>query len=429
MKIALVSEHASPLVAVGGVDSGGQNVYVAHVARQLQRAGHQVDVFTRRDRALLPPISLNEGVRVVHVPAGPPMQLPKEMVLPHMPAFTEFLVDFCRKETPAYDVVHANFFMSGMAALEVKDALRLPLVMTFHGLGRVRRAHQGVNDGFADERIAIEDRLVRRADCLVAESPADEADLIEQYHADPSRIALVAAGFDPDLFFPGDRAEARTRLGWPRDEFAVLQAARLVPRKGIDDLVRAVGILQARHGVKAHLYLAGGDAETPNEIATPEIGRLRGVAHRCGIEERVTFVGRRNPVQLRELYRAANVFATTPWYEAFGMTTVEAMACATPVIGSDTGGLRHTVRHGETGWLVPPRDATAIAERLLQLHADPQRARAMGEAGRVRAQTYFTWRRIGLELEDLYARVAKLGGLRRAGAADNSHDGAMRAFG
>ncbi|WP_156773861.1 glycosyltransferase, partial [Paraburkholderia tropica] len=143
MKIALVSEHASPLALAGGVDTGGQNIYVAHVARQLQRAGHEVDVFTRRDRALLPPISDMDGVRVIHVPAGPPMQLPKEQLLPHMAEFARFLERFCSRETRPYDIIHANFFMSGLAALAVKDALRVPLVMTFHALGRVRRLHQG----------------------------------------------------------------------------------------------------------------------------------------------------------------------------------------------------------------------------------------------------------------------------------------------
>ncbi|MCP3725579.1 glycosyltransferase [Paraburkholderia sp. CNPSo 3272] len=406
MKIALVSEHASPLAVAGGVDTGGQNIYVAHVARQLQRAGHQVDVFTRRDRALLPPVLDMDGVRVIHVPAGPPMQMPKELLLPHMPRFAEFLVNFCRAERRPYDVIHANFFMSGLAALAVKDALHVPLVMTFHALGRVRRLHQGASDGFPDERFAIEDELVRRADCIVAECPADHADLVEHYRADPARIAVIACGFDPDEFSPVDRRQARRRLGWSASEFCVLQLGRLVERKGIDNVVRGVAALEARHGVKARLYVVGGDAQTPNEIATPEIARLRGIAHRCGIEPRVTFVGRRDRSQLRDFYSAADVFVTTPWYEPFGITPVEAMACATPVIGADVGGIRHSVRHGETGWHVPPRDPQALAERLLAIHGDPAQARAMGEAGRRRAQAYFTWRQIGLELEDVYAQLA-----------------------
>ncbi|TDV37844.1 glycosyltransferase involved in cell wall biosynthesis [Paraburkholderia caballeronis] len=406
MKIALVSEHASPLAVAGGVDTGGQNVYVAHVARQLLRAGHQVDVFTRRDRALLPLVSDMDGVRVIHVPAGPPMQLPKERLLPYMPAFAEFLVGFCRKERRPYDVIHANFFMSGLAALKVKDTLKVPLVMTFHALGRVRRLHQGADDGFPDERFAIEDELVRRADRVIAECPADESDLVELYRADPARISLVACGFDPGEFHPVARHDARDALGWPRDAFIVLQLGRLVPRKGIDNVVAGIGALRRRYGTRAQLYVVGGDAETPNEIATPEIARLRGVAHRGGIDDQVTFVGRRDRALLRYYYSAADVFVTTPWYEPFGITPVEAMACATPVIGSDVGGIRHTVRHGETGFLVPPRDPDALAQRLEHLSRDPARAQQMGEAGRARANAHFTWRGIARELEDVYLQLA-----------------------
>ena len=406
MKIALVSEHASPLAVAGGVDTGGQNVYVAHVARQLHRAGHEVDVFTRRDRALLPLVSDMDGVRVIHVPAGPPMQLPKERLLPYMPAFADFLVGFCRKERRPYDVIHANFFMSGLAALKVKDTLKVPLVMTFHALGRVRRLHQGASDGFPDERFAIEDELVRRSDRVIAECPADEADLVELYGADSTRISVVACGFDPGEFHPVPRDEARDALGWSRDAFTVLQLGRLVPRKGIDNVVAGVAALRQRYDSRAQLYVVGGDAETPNEIATPEIARLRGVAHRCGIDDQVTFVGRRDRALLHYYYSAADVFVTTPWYEPFGITPVEAMACATPVIGADVGGIRHTVRDGETGFLVPPRDPEALAARLEALRADPGRARAMGEAGRQRANAHFTWRGIARQLEDVYLQLA-----------------------
>ncbi|MCP3727720.1 glycosyltransferase [Paraburkholderia sp. CNPSo 3272] len=408
MKIALVSEHASPLALAGGVDTGGQNIYVANVARELHRAGHEVDVFTRRDGALLPTVSHMDGVRVIHVPAGPPRQLPKEQLLPHMAEFGQFLVQFCRDERRSYDVIHANFFMSGLAALAVKDALRVPLVMTFHALGRVRRLHQGANDGFPDERFAIEDELVRRSDCIVAECPADKADLIEHYQANASRIDIVACGFDPDEFAPVDRLLARRRLHWPTDEFCVLQLGRLVQRKGIDNVVRAVAELETQHGVNAWLYIVGGDAHTPNEIATPEIARLRGLARDCGIAPRVIFAGRRERSQLRDFYSAADVFVTTPWYEPFGITPLEAMACATPVIGADVGGIRHSVLHGETGWLVPPRDPEALADRLLAVHGDPAHARAMGEAGYARVHAHFTWKQIGVELERVYAQVAGL---------------------
>jgi glycosyltransferase involved in cell wall biosynthesis len=408
MKIALISEHASPLAVAGGVDSGGQNIYVANVARQLVEMGHQVDVFTRRDRALLPLISDMDGARVIHVPAGPPKQLPKEQLLPFMDEFAAFLIQFFRRESEPYHVMHANFFMSGLAAMKVKSALGVPLVTTFHALGRVRRIHQGANDGFPDERFAIEDELVARSDIVVAECPQDKSDLVEHYRADPSRIQIVPCGFDADEFQPMERAAAREALGWHQDEFTVLQLGRLVQRKGIDNVVRSVSILKQAFRAPARLYIVGGNSDLPNEIATPEIARLRGVASECGVAEQTTFVGRRGRAQLRYFYCAADVFVTTPWYEPFGITPIEAMACGTPVIGADVGGIRYSVADGLTGFLVPPRDPSALAARLDQLRRNPALGRRMGEAGLARAQAEFTWRGVGESLAQIYARAACL---------------------
>jgi glycosyltransferase involved in cell wall biosynthesis len=406
MKVALISEHASPLAPAGGVDSGGQNIYVAHVARQLIRLGHRVDVFTRQDRSLLPQISKMDGVRVIHVPAGPPTQIPKEYLLPHMDAFAQFLIGFMRHERVPYDVIHANFFMSGFAGLRAKQALRIPLVITFHALGRVRRIHQGADDGFPDARFDIEDTLVQQSDSIIAECPQDKSDLLSLYRADPARIDVVPCGFDADEFNPVDRDVARDALGWPRDRFAVLQLGRMVPRKGIDTVVRGIGALKDRHGDDAHLYVVGGNSDAPNRIATPEIGRLSDIASECGVAEHTTFVGRRGRAQLRFFYSAADVFVTTPWYEPFGITPLEAMACGTPVIGADVGGIRYSVKDGETGLLVPPRDPVALADRLHALKSDPALARRMGAAGMARAQTMFTWSGVARALADVYLRVA-----------------------
>ena len=408
MKIALISEHASPLAVAGGVDSGGQNIYVANVARQLVEMGHQVDVFTRRDRALLPERVDMDGARVIHVPAGPPRQLPKEQLLPYMDEFAAFLIAFFRREPQPYDVMHANFFMSGLAALQVKAALGVPLVTTFHALGRVRRIHQGADDGFPDERFAIEDELVARSDVVVAECPQDEADLLEHYRADPARIETVPCGFDAEEFRPVERAVAREALGWHQDEFIVLQLGRLVQRKGIDNVVRGVGVLKHRFDTAARLYVVGGNSDAPNEIATPEIARLRGIARECGVADETCFLGRRGRARLRYFYSAADVFVTTPWYEPFGITPVEAMACATPVIGADVGGIRYSVVDGVTGFLVPPRDPLTLAARLDRLRRDPALARRMGEAGLARARAGFTWQDVSESLAQIYARAARL---------------------
>ncbi len=416
-KIALISEHASPLASVGSTDCGGQNIYVAHLARQLGTRGYQVDVFTRRDKALLPEVvAFAPNVRVIHVTAGPPVQIPKEQLLPYMEDFGAFLADFVRRDATGYDVLHANFFMSGLAALRARHTLGIPLVMTFHALGKVRRLHQGSTDGFPDDRFAIEDTLVREADCVVAECPQDLDDLVSLYSADPARVQTVPCGFDAAEFAPVPRDAARRALGWPLHGFRVLQLGRLVPRKGIDNVIRALGCLRRDTDLDATLYVVGGNAEQPSVQATPEIGRLQEVASAEGVAERVVFTGRRGRDTLRLFYSAADVFVTTPWYEPFGITPVEAMACGAPVIGADVGGIRSTVVDGHTGFLVPPKAPAALAARLAQLAANPALARKLGEAGRRRAQAHFTWAGVARQMEAVYARVCAGAPVLQAGA-------------
>ncbi|TWG81752.1 glycosyltransferase involved in cell wall biosynthesis [Cupriavidus gilardii J11] len=406
-RIALISEHASPLAGPGSVDSGGQNIYVAQLARHLGKRGYPVDVFTRRDKGLLPEaVAMAPNVRVVHVPAGPAVHVPKEQLLPYMNAFGDWIADFMARDRVGYMVLHANFFMSGMAALRAKRTLDLPLVTTFHALGKVRRQHQGSADGFPDSRFDIETQLVRESDCVIAECPQDRHDLMRLYDADPSIIETVPCGFDGDEFSPVPRRQARQQLGWPTHEFSVLQLGRMVPRKGIDNVVRAMGELRRGFGIRARLYVVGGNSDQPSVAATPEIGRLQKIAAEEGVADAVTFVGRRGREQLRLYYSAADVFVTTPWYEPFGITPVEAMACGIPVVGSAVGGIRSTVLNGRTGYLVPPHDPRALAARLARLACDPVLADRMGQAGRRRAHAHFTWAGVAARMEAVYARLA-----------------------
>lgn len=407
-RIALVSEHASPLAPVGSVDSGGQNVYVASVARELVKHGVAVDVFTRRDNSLRPTVvETMPRLRVIHVEAGPPVQLPKESLIPYMPAFANGLSRWFGDPRLAYDCVHANFFMSAWAGLRAARPLGIPLVTTFHALGRVRRLHQGDADAFPDARFAMEDEAVRHSTRLVAECVQDQRDLLDHYDADVERIDIVPCGVDAAEFEPMDRGEARRLLGWERDAFIVLQLGRIVPRKGIETVVEAIGLLRSRHAREAHCYVVGGNSEQPSREATPEIGRLADRATELGVADLVHFVGRRGRRRLAACFSACDVFVTTPWYEPFGITPLEAMACAVPVIGSAVGGIRTTVVDGVTGFHVAPRDASDLAQRLVDLMQDPELRQAMGEAGRRRALGLYTWSHVAQQLVDVYRRACR----------------------
>jgi len=406
-KIAIVSEHASPLALAGSVDSGGQNIYVAQTARQFAAAGHQVDIFTRRDDPLLPAeVAWRPNVRVIHVPAGPARHVPKEELLPWMDDFGAFLLRHFGRQARPYDVVHANFFMSALASLPAARRHGVPLAVTFHALGRVRRLHQREADRFPDSRFQIESDIVREADCIIAECPQDRRDLLNLYDADPRRIRIVPCGYDPAEMAPMDPGMARRGLGWRDGEFRILQLGRMVPRKGVDNVIEALGLLHRRHGVSARLCVVGGNDARPDERTTPEIARLRQAAEQAGVATCVEFTGRRDRHELCRYYCASDVFVTTPWYEPFGITPVEAMACGRPVVGADTGGIRTTVRDGKTGFLVPPRDPGALAARLAQLAGDPGLCYRMGQAGARRARRLFTWEQVGRDLLAAYDRVA-----------------------
>ncbi len=404
-KIALISEHASPLAAIGSTDSGGQNVYVGQLAKQLARLGYLVDVFTRCDaEALAPVVDWLPGVRVVHVPAGPASFIPKETMLPYMEEFGRFVTRFARRQKIPYDLVHANFFMSGMVAQQLRRTLGIPFVITFHALDRVRRLNQKDADAFPDVRFAIEERLMHEADRVIAECPQDQRDMEQYYGASSTRIDIVPCGFDPDEFWPVT-LDARRQLDLDRDEFIVLQLGRMVPRKGVDNVIRSIAILQHQHHVNARLLVVGGNDELPDPVSTPELGRLMALADALEVAHLVTFTGQRQRDQLRYYYSAANVFVTTPWYEPFGITPVEAMACGTPVIGSAVGGIKTTVIDGETGYLVQPNDPAALAERLAWLHRNPHIAQRLGWAGMRRAYQHFTWRNVATHIARIYENV------------------------
>ena len=403
LRIALISEHASPLAAIGSVDAGGQNIYVLNVAKCLARAGHHVDVLTRRDDPELPAaVDVRPGMRVLHLPAGPASFVPKEGLLRHMPAFASAARELFHNSID-YDVIHANFFMSGLVGLRLKEIFGAPLAVTFHALGLVRQEHQGPDDRFPPVRVDIERCIVHKADRLIAECPQDRDDLRRLYGARTDRIATVPCGVDLDEFAPGCKAAARRELGLADDEFVILQLGRMVPRKGVDNVIRALGRIGP--DVKARLLVVGGESAEPDPRLTPEIGRLRRLAEACGVAARVTFTGQRQRHELQACYRAADVFVTTPWYEPFGITPLEAMACGTPVIGGAVGGIKHSVLDGITGFLVPPRDPETLAERLRQLHDHPWLGQAMGRSGVRRVRALFTWERVADELADVYESI------------------------
>lgn len=417
--IALISEHASPLASLGGVDGGGQNVYVGEIARNLSSRGYQVDVFTRRDSEALPPVvTWIPDVRIVHIEAGPVAAIEKEYLFDYMPEFTRKMLAFIQADGVEYELIHANFWMSAMVASDLKKMLQIPFVVTFHALGYIRKIYQGEADKFPSERIEIEKQVVKSADQIIAECPQDKDDLMMYYQASPEKITVIPCGFNPHEFYPLDRLLARMVLKLDPKEFIVLQLGRIVPRKGIDNVIHAIARLK-RTATSVRLLVVGGETDNIDTEMNHEIARLQKIANEAGVSGMVTFTGRKQRDILKYYYAAADVFITTPWYEPFGITPLESMACGTPVIGSDVGGIKYTVEDGACGFLVPPNDPDALATRVFELLHDPPMREMMRSNAIRRVNTLFTWSRVTDMMTALYERVVA-GGLIRRTADDAS---------
>jgi D-inositol-3-phosphate glycosyltransferase len=402
-KIAFISEHASPLASLGGTDAGGQNVYVGELAIQLAQKGYEIDIYTRWDNPELPVVmAYMPGVRVIHVKAGPVLQVPKEYICGYMVEFKSNMQHFMEKEKLHYHLVHANFWMSGLVAMQLKEALGLPFVITFHALGHVRKIYQKEQDKFPPERTRIEEELVQKADCIIAECPQDFDDLVNYYHANPDKIKVIPCGFNPKEFFPMNKLRSKKQLDINPDEFLILQLGRMVPRKGIDNVIKALSYLKEESRT-IRLLIVGGEAG--DQAADSEMNRLKALTSNLGLEDRVIFAGRKDRQDLREYYDAADVFVTTPWYEPFGITPLEAMACGTPVIGADVGGIKHTVVDGKTGFLVPADAPQVLAEKISLLLHHPELLQTMGRQALEHVHYSFTWKKVATQMEVVYQEI------------------------
>jgi D-inositol-3-phosphate glycosyltransferase len=398
MKISMVSEHASPLAALGGVDAGGQNVHVAALSEALARRGHAVTVYTRRDAAELPArVKVGRRLEVVHVDAGPACHVPKDELLVFMRALADGIVQDWGGRPP--DVIHGHFWMSGLAALDAArregSGCLVPVIQTFHALGTVKRRHQGAGDTSPTERRWLEPWVGRSADRIIA-TCSDEVFELTSMGIETGKVSIAPCGVDLGLFSPNGPADQRQRT------HRILSVGRLVPRKGVDLVIRALPLLGSFGFDDVELFIVGGSGDSCALHADPEVRRLLDLAGELGVSEQVTLHGQVPRGAMPGIFRSADAVVCTPWYEPFGIVPLEAMACGIPVVAAAVGGLRDTVLDRATGLHVPPRDPEAIASALALLLGDAALRAELGAAGRKRAQTRYSWDRVAAETEKAY---------------------------
>ncbi len=411
LNIAMLSYHTCPLATLGGKDTGGMNVYVRDLTIELGRMCIHVDVFTRSQDEHVPHVlhDLGYGNRVVHVPAGPEVPLPKQQLAGHIPQFVEGIKAFAAEKGIHYDLIHSHYWMSGIAAEALSDAWGgTPIVQMFHTLGEMKnRVAQSEAEKEGAYRLEGERRVMARADRIIAATPAEQAQLEWLYKADVRKVVVIPPGVDTDHFYPIPVDEARQFVGLAPDAKMLLFVGRIEPLKGLDTLIKAVACLRVKDLPEpVHLAVIGGDPDVPPEEMTAEMARVQKMCDELTVGKMVAFLGRRGQDTLPYYYSAADVLVMPSHYESFGMVALEAMACGTPVIASQVGGLAFLVQDGITGYHVADGDDDALCQKLTGLLGDSRLRHVLGRNAAEYAKDY-AWDKIARKVVEVYHEQAE----------------------
>ncbi len=409
MRIAIISYHTCPLATLGGKDTGGMNVYVRDLTRYLGSMGIRVDVFTRSQDEHVPHVlhDLGYGNRVVHIPAGPEAPLPKQELMTYLPEFVEGILEFARNKNITYDLIHSHYWLSGIAAKELKAIWNIPVIHMFHTLGAMKqRVARQPDEVEGEYRIKGEKEVIQTADRIVAATLAELAQLQWLYQADVSKIVVIPPGVDLSRFYPIPPDEAKEFIGVRPCEQVVLYVGRIEPLKGIDVLIEAIAIMRQK-GVRVCLSVIGGEPLSEPGLLNHEMARLQALREQYGLQDMVAFLGKRGQDTLPYYYSAAEAVVVPSHYESFGMVALEAMACGTPVVASQVGGLAFLVQNGVTGFTVPVDDPQALADRLIEITQDPSLRKRMGEAAAEFARNY-SWEKIAAQILKLYEETIRV---------------------
>ncbi|MBN1963628.1 MAG: glycosyltransferase [Anaerolineae bacterium] len=412
-RIAMLSVHTCPLATLGGKKTGGMNVYVRDLSRAFSQRGIKVDVFTRSQDPCAPHVNLTlaEHARVIHSPTGPESPLETNAVYPYLPQFVDNVLAFSERENLSYDVVYSHYWLSGWAAHELRASWQSPVVQMFHTLGHMKNRIAGQpDDPSKDIRVFTETDIMSWAEALIAATPAERAQMLWLYQADRRKIHIVPPGVDLEHFHPLDREQAKTAIGVPPTNRMLLFVGRIERLKGIDTLLHAIAIMRREQPETCQalcMSIIGGDPDDPTH---EEMARLKATSESLNLHDLVAFVGKKDQDSLRYYYNAAEALVMPSDYESFGMVALEAMACGTPVIASEVGGLAYLVRDGENGFHVPVREPEALAARITCMLEDPARRARMSQVALETAQHY-AWPDIADRLLEIFATLPGVPGV------------------
>ncbi len=401
--IALISDHGDPAAEIGSEAAGGQNVYVRQVGEALAKLGWQVDMFTRKTNPDDAPIVQHSPhCRTIRLVAGPQTFVPRDEMFDYMPQFVEAFLKFQSKEGTNYPLVHTNYWLSAWAGLRLREVSNIQLIHTYHSLGAVKYRAVANHPAIASTRLAVEQQILEEANCIVSTSPQEQDDL-RNLVSQQGCIEIIPCGTDLDNFRVLPKAEARRQLKLNENEQIVLYVGRFDPRKGIETLVRACAHSQSRTQANLRLVIVGGSE--PGTFDGQERDRIEQLVNSLGLANQTLFAGRIGHDLLPLYYAAADVCVVPSHYEPFGLVAIEAMACGTPVVASDVGGLKFTVVPEETGLLAPPQDSAAFADALDRILLDELWARKLRKQAAARVRQHFSWEGVAVQLSNLYRRL------------------------
>jgi len=402
----MLSYHTCPLAILGGKDTGGMNVYVRELAKQLGRDGVNVDVYTRSQDEHVPHVvhDLGYGNRVIHIPAGPESPLEKKVLAGYLAEFVEQVLEFSRHQSLEYDLIHSHYWMSGIAAKGLKEVWKIPIVHMFHTLGLMKNriAREGEFEG--DYRIKGEREVLRYSDKIIAATQAELAQLQWLYEVKTDNVVIIPPGVDLGRFYPIPKEDAREFIQIDLCPRMLLFVGRIEPLKGIDTLIKAIALMKEAGVLHLHevcLAVIGGDASISEEYISHEMSRLNDLRKAYGLEDVVTFLGKRSQDTLPYYYSAADVVVMPSHYESFGMVALEAMACGTPVVASQVGGLAYLIKDGETGFHVRDQEPQELAARLTNILNDNNIHNRMSLNAAEYARQY-SWKEITKQILNVY---------------------------
>ena len=410
INVAMLSYHTCPLATLGGKDTGGMNVYVHQLTRTLGKLGVRVDVFTRSQDEHVPHVLHDLGYhnRVVHIPAGPEVPLPKAELERYIPKFVQGIKSFAESKNIHYDLIHSHYWMSGLAAIELSQTWNIPFLHMFHTLVLMKnRIAQTPQEMEGEYRILGEKKVISKANRIIAATLAEKSQLEFLYKAPSSKISVIPPGVDTRHFYPIPKDEAKEVVGVPEDSHTILFVGRIEPLKGIDKLIQAIAIIQKNGELRCcphNLVIIGGEPNAKSEEMNAEMARLQDMVEDLGIENFVIFLGKQDQQLLPYYYSASEIVVMPSHYESFGMVALEAMACGTPVVASQVGGLAFLVRDGETGFVVPGNDVQMLAKRIVELIKDKDLRNKLGNKSAEYAQLY-AWEIISEKMIEVYNQV------------------------